>query len=83
MLLTKAILRNQVHAGLWLACTWFKNLVYHTPNRVPCILLMIGLYVIDVCIATSFCGQIISSVFHGLHNFVVTEISQQQPYVHI
>ena len=22
---TEAILRNQVHPGLWLACTWFKH----------------------------------------------------------
>ena len=58
---TEAILRNQAHAGLWPACTWFKNHNYST-GKVVCIYYI---YPYKSRVHISTCAQINTAVQHS------------------
>ena len=58
---TEAILKNQAHAGLWPACTWFKNHNYST-GKIVCIYYI---YPYKSRVYINTCAQINTAVQHS------------------
>ena len=75
---TKTISRNKVHAGLWLVCTWFKNLcniklfeiiIMLMCHRIVVMELHLCSYVLHTYVAMCDCGLIFYVVY--IHTYLI------------